>query len=138
MKKLSALAIMLSLLMLCGCATLNTLDRAREAGKDTLCEEFSYPYEEVFGAAKETCTDLGLALIEANKSKGLIYVRGIPGLRDQFWGTGERGELIGVYLTKTSSNSTKVEVTLQKIDFCDSRYHDYKSPIINGIKARLE
>lgn len=128
-------------LLLNGCASINTLDRTRTEFPDRVkTTVFDASYSEVFTAAKKACQDLKLTVYSEDEAQGKIYAR--SSLRWLLilisWGSMGFAEKVGIYLTKVDTDSTRVEVAIQKTFLGDIGYADWRDRILASIAANLK
>jgi uncharacterized protein YceK len=131
-------AIGLILLALSGCATTSSLDDTRtNAPHRLMSATYSYPFDDVYRAAKLAILDLGLALESEDKQSGSIYARSTANMAKVFWfGTGY-GETVGIYLTPMS-DKTRADVAIQKTYKLDMGYKDYRGNLLGLIQTHLD
>lgn len=138
----SFFAILFSVvLLLNGCASINSLDKTQTEFPDRVkTAVFNASYSEVFTAAKKACQDLKLTVYSEDEAQGKIYAR--SSLRWFLilvsWASMGFAEKVGIYLTKVDSDSTRVEVAIQKAFAGDIGYADWRERILTSIAANLK
>lgn len=138
----SKLVIIVGLLNLIGCTTLEGLDSTRKNAPQRLKSDvFDSTYDKVFEAAKLACAESGLAIQSSSKAEGKIYAQRFPETSRVagfiLSADNDKGEMIGIYVTKLGENQTKVELAIQKIDLTQEGYRDNREIILNLIRSKL-
>lgn len=121
------LAWAVSLAVLAGCSTLSDTKRAEGSGKQQL---YSKSFAEVWHVAELSLQDLGLDIIEKNKSAGYLLAK-------RNMTIGSYGENVAIFVKSSGPNSTRVEVVSKKVLATTIFAPDWTDKVFSRIDARL-
>ncbi len=110
-----------------GCSTIDTVQELEGEGSK---KEFSAPYEKVWNAAVQACSQDKIAVVAANKDMGHISAK--TGVRPTSW-----GENISVWVRKVDANTTEVEVVSKKAGPAVFFHYDWERPILEYIENNI-
>ncbi len=130
--------MMLSTILLSGCATMNTVRPDGATHPDGATRVYVYPLPVVFAAAKAAARDVGLEVVEEAPDKSFLTAR--RGVTGWSW-----GEVVGIYLAPKSPEETKVTIrslprlrtNITATNF-SMRLHRALPPLLTEYARRLE
>ena len=141
LKKGYVFILIINLLLLNGCATVNTLDETRQEFPDRVKSSvFSSSYNTVYRAAKKACQDLNLKIYSESERLGRIYAYS-PKRKSSLLlsaGTFGYGEKVGIYIVDFDEKYTKVDVVVQKQYITDLGHVDWRDKILKQISENIK
>jgi uncharacterized lipoprotein len=122
------IALMLGILGLTGCTSLNTAAKAQGSGEQVI---YKASFDEVWAAMPEIITNVGLQYVSANNDKHMFLAKhGISG-----WSWGEN---VVIFIEKLEDGKTSVEVVTKRELVTNITAQDWDGPIFIQLDRKFK
>jgi hypothetical protein len=122
------MALLLGIVGLTGCTSVNTAAEARGSGEQVI---YKASFDELWAAMPEVITNVGLQFVSADKDKQMFLAkRGITG-----WSWGEN---VAIFLEYIEYGKTSVEVVTERKLVTNITAQDWDGPIFIELDRRFK
>jgi uncharacterized lipoprotein len=122
------IALMLGILGLTGCTSLNTAAKAQGSGEQVI---YKASFDEVWAAVPEVITNVGLQYVSVNNDKHMFLAKhGISG-----WSWGEN---VAIFVGKIEDGKTSVEVVTKRELVTNITAQDWDGPIFIRLDRKFK
>ena len=120
--------LMLGILGLTGCTSLNTAAKAQGSGEQVI---YKASFDEVWAAVPEVITNVGLQYVSVNNDKHMFLAKhGISG-----WSWGEN---VAIFVGKIEDGKTSVEVVTKRELVTNITAQDWDGPIFIRLDRKFK